>query len=334
LIRNAGARFSASHVRRNRPADSTRDSRLFWLAAILGTAGVLAAAAAIGAAIGSVHRVSMHAGRLKVAGLVLSYPQLNRAEWVLIGLAAVGATVITVAGRAVLRQRSAYRGLLGRLEILGELDDHPTVQVIAGSRPEAFCAGYLKPRVYISHGALELLSTPELEAVLAHEHHHRRLRDPLRFAFGRILSRALFFVPVMRSLRDRYADLAELNADRAAVRASAGRESPLASALLVFDASAPPGASGISPERVDSLLGQPARWRLPLWLMAASITALSALSLLIWQASGPASGRATFNLPFLSSQPCLVMMTLLPLMGCIAVLRRRARAGQISLGSA
>jgi hypothetical protein len=289
-----------------------------WLAAVLGTAGMLAAAAAIGAAIGSVHAVSMGAGRLSAAGLFLSYPELNQAGWLVIGLAAVGATAIAIGARATQRQRCAYRGFLDRLEVLGRLEDHPTVNVIAGSRPEAFCAGYLRPTIYISEGALAALDAPELGAVLAHEQHHRLVRDPLRFALAGILSQALFFVPIMRSLRDRYADLAELSADRAAVRASAGRQAPLASALLVFDAAAPPGASGISPERVDSLLGQPARWRLPGTLMAASLAALSAMSLLIWQSSEVASVRATFNPPFLSSQPCVMMIALLPLLGYFA----------------
>lgn len=322
------ARRSAGLVRGSRPTHRTPGSRLFWLSAILGTAGMFAAAAAIGAAIGSVHPVSMGAARLKVAGFVFSYPVLNRAEWMLMALAALGATAITVAGRAAWRQRSAYRGLLGSLAILGALDAHPTVKVIAGSRPEAFCAGYLRPSVYVSQGALKLLSTPELKAVLAHEHHHRLRRDPLRFAVGRILSQAVFFLPVLRSLRDRYADLAEVNADRAAVRASAGRHSPLASALLAFDASAPPGASGISPERIDSLLGQVARWRPPVWLTGVSVAAVSVLSLLIWQASRAASVRATFNLPFLSSQPCVMVTVLLALMGCVALLRCR-RVGWI-----
>jgi hypothetical protein len=189
----------------------------------------------------------------------------------------------------------------------------------------------LRPTIYISQGAVELLTTPQLDAVLAHEQHHRLVRDPLRFAFARILTEALFFVPVLRSLRDRYADVAEVNADRAAVRASAGRQSALASALLVFDASAPSGATGITPERVDSLLGQTVRWRLPISLMAASLAALSVLSVLIWQASGTASARATFNMPILSSRPCIVMITLLPTLGCIAVAGRLARSGQISL---
>jgi Zn-dependent protease with chaperone function len=326
LTRNADARFSASPVRRDVAAAGPGHGRLFWLAAGFGAAGMLAAAAAVGTAIGSVHHASMGVGRFEVAGLVLSYPKLNGAEWLLIGLATLGATAITVAGRAAWRQRSAYRSFLEQLNIVGAPDGHPTVKVIAGTRPEAFCAGYHRPTVYISKGALELLNTPELEAVLAHEHHHRLVRDPLRFAFGRILARALFFVPVLRPLADRYADLAEVNADRAAVGASAGREASLASALLVFDASAPPGASGISPARVDSLLGQPALWRLPISLMAASLASLSILGTLIWQATAIASLQATFNVPFLSSRPCVMMITLLPLLGCLVALRRRARA--------
>ena len=115
------------------------------------------------------------------------------------------------------------------------------------------------------------------------------------------------------------------------LRASAGRQGALASALLVSDASAPPGVSGISSARVDSLLGEPARWRLPVWLAAVSLAVLSALSLLIWRASGGGSVRATFNLPFLSSQPCVMMILLLPLLGCAAACSRRARAAHISV---
>ena len=302
---------------------------MFWLAVAFGTAGLVAAAVAVGTVIGSVHRAAMGGGHLEVAGLALSYPEPNAAEWLLIGLAAVGATTITVACRATWRQRSAYRSFLEKLEVIGRVDGHPSVEVIAGSRPEAFCAGYLRPRVYISKGALDSLTTPQLEAVLAHEHHHQLVHDPLRFAVGRILARALFFVPVLRTLVERDADLAELNADGAAVRASAGRQGPLASALLVFDATAPPGASGISSARVDSLLGEPIRWRLPVWLMAASLAALAALSTLIWQVSGPASVRATLNVPFLSSHPCIAIMLALPLLGSVAAVSRRARSGGI-----
>jgi hypothetical protein len=316
-------------VRPDIATDRPHHGRVFWLAVTFGAAGIVAAAVAVGAAIGSVHRASIGA-HLDVAGLALSYPELNRAEWLLIGLAVFGAAAITAAFRASWRQRSSYRGFLERLQVIGRLSSHPAVEVIAGSRPEAFCAGYLRPTVYISKGALESLTIPELEAVLAHERHHRLVRDPLRFAVGRILTGALFFVPVLRPLFDHDADLAELNADRAAVQASAGRQGPLASALLVFDAGAPPGVSGISSARVDSLLGEPVPWRFPVWLLAASLVTLSALSVLIWQVSEVASIRATLDMPFLSSEPCVVMVLMLPLLVGVVAFRRWRRAGVIN----
>jgi len=269
-------------------------------------------------------------GRLALAGLVLSYPEINAAEWLLIGLGAIGGTAIISALRASWRQRLIYRRFVDRIDVVGHLDGHPAVKVIAGSRPEAFCAGYLRPTIYITEGARDSLTSPELRAVLAHEYHHRLVRDPLRFAVGRILGRALFFVPVLRSLFARYADLAEVNADGAAVQASAGRQGPLASALLVFDSLTPPGVSGISSARVGSLLGEPARWRLPVRPIAGSFAALLALSLLTWVTSGMASIRATFNVPFLSAQPCVVMMLLLSLPGCVAAIRRRTGPRKVS----
>jgi hypothetical protein len=304
--------------------DRPRDRLLVRLAAVLGACGLLAAAAAVGAAIGSVRHVSVAANQVQVLGVRLSYPVLNGAEWLLLGLAGLGATAGALIVRACWRQRAAYRNLLDDLEIVGRLEGYPTVKVIADPRPQAFCAGYLRPTVYVSQRAIDLLSESELGAVLAHEHHHRKVRDPLRLACGRILARALFFVPVLRPLWDRYADLAELDADRAAVLANAGDQRPLASALLMFDASTPPGVGGISPERVDSLLGVPRRWRPPWWLTAASLGSLSSLGLLIWRTSEVASVHATFNLPLLSSRPCAVMSILLPLLGCAAIARRRA----------
>lgn len=304
--------------------DRPHERLLVGLAVVLGACGMLAAAAAVGAAIGSVRHVSVAAHQLSVLDVRLSYPVLNGAEWLLLGLAGLGATAGALIVRACWRQRVAYRNFLDDLEIVGRLEGYPTVKVIADPRPQAFCAGYLRPTVYVSQPAIELLSEEELGAVLAHEHHHRKVRDPLRLAFGRILGRALFFVPVLRPLWDRYADLAELSADRAAVLASAGDQGPLASALLMFDASTPPGAGGISPERVDSLLGVPGCWRPPWWLTAASLGSLSSLGLLIWRTSEVASVHATFNLPALSSTPCAVISILLPLLGCAAVTRRRA----------
>jgi Peptidase family M48 len=290
------------------------------LALLLAGAGTLASTAPVGAAIAAVHRACGAAGRLDLAGIRLSYPRLNAAAWILLGLALIGISAIAVAVRAGMRQRAAYRRFLAQLAVVGQLNESD-VLVIDDPRPQAFCAGYLRPRVYISQAALNLLGEAELQAVLAHEHHHLRVRDPLRLACGRILSQALFFVPALRALFGRYGDVAELNADGAAVRARAGGRAALASALLAFDAS----GAGISPERVDSLLGQSIGWRRPWWLMSASLVALSSLLSVTWGASQAASARATLNLPFLSSQPCLAMLSVVLLLGCAIVLAIRAR---------
>ena len=290
------------------------------LALLLAGAGTLASTAPVGAAIAAVHRACAAAGRLELAGIRLSYPRLNAAAWILLGVALIGMSAVAVAVRAGLRQRAAYRRFLAELAVVGHLNGSD-VLVIDDPHPQAFCAGYLRPRVYVSQGALDLLGDAELQAVLAHEHHHRRVRDPLRLACGRILSQALFFVPALRALFGRYSDVAELNADGAAVRARAGGRAALASALLAFDAS----GAGISPERVDSLLGQSIGWRRPWWLMSASLVALSSLLSVTWGASQAASARATFNFPFLSSQPCLVVLSVVALVSCGIALTIHAR---------
>ncbi len=89
-------------------------------------------------------------------GEKLSYPAVNLAAVVVAGLAGLGLAVVarTVAGavREVLASQRLHRRLLGHQR--RELDD---VLVIADERPRAFCAGLLRPRVYISTGALALL---------------------------------------------------------------------------------------------------------------------------------------------------------------------------------
>jgi Zn-dependent protease with chaperone function len=303
---------------------------------VLGACGISVAVAAVAAAADSVHRQSSGAHEVVVAGQLFTYPTINVAAAVLLLLAGLGIAVLAIVARASWRQLRAYMNFVRGVGLLGPLPGHPSVAVIDDSTPQAFCAGFLRPRVYVSAGALELLSNDELNAVLVHEDHHRAVRDPLRMAFARVLSQALFFLPALRPLGERYGDLAELWADEAAIEA-AGETAPLASALLAFDTGAPPGVAGISAERVDSLLGQPPRWRLPSSLVVASLAALSLLITLLWRVSGVASAQATFNLPFVASQPCMLILALLPLLmlGAAIVGRGRLiRTGRASPASA
>jgi hypothetical protein len=278
----------------------------------LGAVGLAAATAAVVTAAGSVHRASRGTHVVAIADQRFTYPAVNVAAAVLLALAGLGAVVLAIMVRGAWRQLRADRGFARGIPVLGPVPGHPGVAMIDDASPQAFCAGYLRPSIYISRGALELLSTAELGAVLSHEHRHRSTRDPLRFACGRVLSQALFFLPALRPLGDRYEELAEQEADEAAVRASAGERAPLAAALLAFDAATPAGSAGISNERVDSLLGQPPRWELPSPLIAVSLATLGSLVVLVWRASAAAAAHATFNLPVLSSQPCMLVLALLP----------------------
>jgi Zn-dependent protease with chaperone function len=207
---------------------------VFRLQAALGVVGMLAATAAIATAVSSVQHAPGNAGHVMLGHLRFTYPTLNLAAALLLVLAALGVAVLSIALRSGLRQHRAYRSFLRRMDILGSLQGHHAATVIEGSTPQAFCAGFLRPAVYVSRRTLELLSEDELHVVLAHEHHHLRVRDPLRLAIARILGQALFFLPILRPLGDRYGELAEITADHAAVGDSRGREGPLASALLAW----------------------------------------------------------------------------------------------------
>jgi Zn-dependent protease with chaperone function len=103
------------------------------------------------------------------------------------------------------------------------------LDVVTWDRAQAFCYGFMHPRICISTGLLALLGPTEVEAVLRHERHHLQRRDPLRVLGWTILCGACGW------LTDRAAQadlLRELAADRAVIQEQ-GR-APLASALLTL----------------------------------------------------------------------------------------------------
>jgi len=293
-------------------------SRVYRLQLALGAAGLAASALVLAAAVSAVHIEPEAAHRLDVAGLALTYPAINAAAVLLLGLAALGAAVLVVTVRAAWRQLRAHRRLVRTLPVIGPVPGHPTVALIDVAAPLAFCAGWLRPRVYVSTEVLARLSESELRAVLAHEQHHEALRDPLRLAVSGVLCQALFFLPVVRLLHDRYADVAELTADAAALDAMDGAAAPLAAAMLAVATTGADEVVGISPARVDSLLGQPRAWRPPRLLLIAALATLGALVALAWRADGHASLHTSLNLPVVSSQPCVLVLALVPIVACLS----------------
>lgn len=104
------------------------------------------------------------------------------------------------------------------------------IVIASSSRPVAFTAGLMFPRIVVSTGLLKVLDADELEAVLLHEHSHVCAKDPVYAAVGRALSAAFFYLPVVRGLIQRHQAAVELAADQDVI-ARQGGELTLASAM-------------------------------------------------------------------------------------------------------
>src|SRR4051794_28441935 len=194
------------------------------------------------------------AATLVVATSVLALHDPSLAETVIAVMTGSLALASLVEGAAsAARQIRRHRRLVGLLP-REAAKQHDAVVVFEDARPLAFCAGLLRPRVFVSTGAARRWSEKELTAVIDHERHHARARDCVRLLIGRAIADALFYVPGARPLADRHAGLLDLSAD-AAVVARGGRVS-LANALLA-------ASDDVHPERVDGLLGVAPGWALP-----------------------------------------------------------------------
>lgn len=251
-----------------------------------------------------------------------------------LALGALALASLVLGMRSARRQLAADRRYLAGLPISDQAIavEGTSCRVIEMSDPQAFCAGYLRPQVYLSRGAVEHLNREEMRAVVGHELHHARRRDPLRLLLARSLADGLFFIPLLRRSSERYAALGELAADEAAVRRLGGRRPPLASALLKLSPRRPQPASvvGIAPERVDHLMGDPdaGRWQLPRSLASRSVLVLLALAgLLVATAHGVLV--ANLDVPILLAAGCMVAMIAGPIalaVGTVVISRRALRA--------
>lgn len=316
---------------RDRPAAATAAGRAFRASLLIGMLG-LASALFVFVRLLESWRVTARSAShdVSILGQALSYPAANVGALVVIILGALGLVTTLVAVSGAVRELAGARRFQRRL---ARQQPRPLrgARVIDDARPQAFCAGLLRPRVYVSTGTLALLGDQELDVVLAHERHHALRRDPLRLATGRVLARALFFLPLLADLVRQQQALAELRADDAAVAGAPATRSALASAMLSFaDVHAEGGetdvSAGVDPARVDHLLGEPLGWRFPLAIGLASLAIVALLIAVAVLAGQTASGSATLAPPFLSAQPCVVVLAMVPAtVGAVAVRVLRGR---------
>ena len=250
-------------------------------------------------------------------------PSLDARSLVVLALGGLSFAVMARTVASGSRRVRASRAVVSRLRVVERRRiAGASVDVFSHPSALAFCAGLVRPRIYVSTETIDALDCAELEAVIAHERHHARKRDPLRIFIAGVLSDGLFFAPALRRLADRYSALAELAADRAAVRVHRDDPGPLASALLAFE-NADPAVVGIAAERVDQLLGDAPRWDLPLALAAWAVTMIAgvaALALFIDTAA-----HAPVNMLLLAAQSCMVVIVAVPAMIMVGGLRSGRR---------
>jgi hypothetical protein len=217
------------------------------------------AAAAIGMSIAAVGRGGAAGLGALAAGwvsacLLLLRETVHVPPNALLLVVVVGATLagFVATGVLVAAEQRALRRLC-RAAQTAELFGEP-VRVVPSRRLAAFCAGLLRPRVYVTQGLLAELERHQLEAAVRHELAHARARAPLKSLLARLVSRTFFWLPTLRDLEAGFVLSAELAADEAAVQATSRRA--VAGALTrVLDSSVPAvGFAGAADARIQRLL--------------------------------------------------------------------------------
>lgn len=151
-------------------------------------------------------------------------------------------------------------------------------RLVSGGRPRAFVAGVGRPAVFITTGAVDVLTPDELRAVVLHEAHHARTFAPVRAALVNAWRGAGQRVPMLGEQLAARLTAIEIDADRFALSAGTTRRH-LASALVKLEAS--PGGIGFNgggDGRLRALLDEaavpgptaPVEW-LPLLVLVALV---------------------------------------------------------------
>lgn len=153
-----------------------------------------------------------------LAGLLLSAAVVARAGWCL--------------ADELARSRRDRREHAVLVAASGHPGPEPGVAILDDDVPAAYCMPCGRYRVVISAGALAVLGTEQLRAVLAHERAHLRGRHHLMLSVAAALARAFPRVPLFAQAQPELGRLAEMTADDAAARRQ-GREH-LAKALVIL----------------------------------------------------------------------------------------------------
>jgi len=105
------------------------------------------------------------------------------------------------------------------------------ITVMCHPEPIAFTMGFLKPKIILSTGLLQLLDKTELDAVILHELYHQKHGDPVKTFVLHLLATVMWYLPIINCLMQKYKMIRELLADQYAVNEQ-GTPTHVGSALL------------------------------------------------------------------------------------------------------
>lgn len=103
--------------------------------------------------------------------------------------------------------------------------------IIEQEQAVALTMGFIRPVIVLSTGLIQMLEEQELEAVIRHEEYHMRHYDALRAMPAYLLSKMMWYLPILRWCHHVLKISAEVHADQYAV-ARTGSPVGLGSALL------------------------------------------------------------------------------------------------------
>ena len=162
--------------------------------------------------------------------------------------------------------------------------------VISHPRPLAITMGFMRPKIVLSTGLMNLLTEDELKAVISHEMYHKEHRDPLSIFLMALCSSTMWYIPILKWCNQKYRIVKELLADEYAIekqQTSVNLGSALLKMLKVSKHEKMPFAYASFADtsvnyRIDYILNplREIEWKLPVKMALLSLTIFSLICVL------------------------------------------------------
>ncbi|PFA86225.1 M56 family metallopeptidase [Bacillus cereus] len=123
----------------------------------------------------------------------------------------------------------------------------------------AFTIGLVHPKIVISEGVFQTFTEEEIDAIILHEEHHKKNKDPLKLFLFTLLAEGMIYVPVLKGMLQRYQTYQELSADKYAIQqmhSSVELGSALLKLIKIKTASNPCITSAFAKTAINLRMGQ------------------------------------------------------------------------------